>query len=122
MQVKKWLNRGRNLNELIDSLIEEQRQLDNFRIKTKKEYLEYEDKINKKIDRLVLIKEEIHDVIDLVEDTELQTLLTHRYINMLTWPQIAEKIHIDLRWIHRRVHPDALAAVERILDMIQEVD
>lgn len=43
----------------------------------------------------------IEAAIGSVEDERLQLLLRYRYIDGLTWEKIAQKLHIDIRWVMR---------------------
>lgn len=66
-----------------------------------------EEKINKKIDLLYAVKEDIEKALHTVEDDTLKLLLRYRYINGLTWEKIAVTMNYDYRWI-LRLHGKAL--------------
>ena len=68
---------------------------------------EQEEKINKKIDLLYKVKEDIEKTLHTVEDDTLRVLLRYRYINGLTWEEIAVTMNYDYRWI-LRLHGKAL--------------
>ena len=68
---------------------------------------EQEEKINKKIDLLYEVKEDIEKALHTVEDDTLRVLLRYRYINGLTWEEIAVTMNYDYRWI-LRLHGKAL--------------
>lgn len=68
---------------------------------------EQEEKINKKIDLLYEVKEDIEKTLHTVEDDTLRVLLRYRYINGLTWEEIAVTMNYDYRWI-LRLHGKAL--------------
>lgn len=46
-------------------------------------------------------RDSIEAAISEVEDERLQLLLRYRYIDGLTWEKIAQKLHIDIRWVMR---------------------
>ena len=69
-----------------------------------------EEKINKEIDLLVSLKEQMRDVISVVEDTDERMVLRYRYIHNLTWEQIGLELNADARTI-RRWHGTALTHV-----------
>lgn len=71
---------------------------------------ELERKITQAIDELADIRMEIEDVLGQLEDDTLRELMEHRYIDGLTWEQVAEKMHYS--WRHTcRLHGEALAKI-----------
>ena len=68
-------------------------------------------KIDREIDRYVDMREEIQTAISMVDDIQLRTLLSLRYINGLTWEKIAVEMNYDYRWI-LRLHGKALSEIE----------
>lgn len=62
--------------------------------------IDMENEINAKIDRLVDLQKEIEAIIEAVEDSRYRTILTERYINRKKWEDIADILHIDLRWLY----------------------
>lgn len=72
---------------------------------------ETERKTKSKINELIQIQEEITDKIMLVDDAELQAVLVYRYLNCMTFEQIAEEMHYSLISI-RRKHKSALDKIE----------
>lgn len=69
--------------------------------------IDLQQEINQDIDSLVDLKREIIQVIHEVEDKELQTLLEKRYLNYLTWEQIAVDMKYSIQHIYR-LHSRAL--------------
>lgn len=69
--------------------------------------LDYEKMINREIDRLVDLRQEIHSVIDAVGNPEYRTLLDMRYLKFSTWEQIAVELGYHIRYIHK-IHNRAL--------------
>ena len=77
--------------------------------------LQYE--INKDIDNLVDLKEEISQVIAGVEQTDLRMILEKRYLCFHSWEKIASEMFYDLRWLHR-LHGRALESAGKVYDKI----
>jgi len=71
---------------------------------------ETEQKTRAKINELIQIQEEIADKIMQIDDNELQAVLVYRYLNCMTFEQIAEKMNYDVRTV-RRKHVKALEKV-----------
>ena len=69
-----------------------------------------EAKINREIDTLVDLKEQMREVIAAVPDTDERMVLRYRYIHNLTWEQIGNELNADARTI-RRWHGSALLHV-----------
>lgn len=108
MTIKEYMNRAWGISSNIKSLVRSY-------AKTP-ENTEYSKLIGKHTDRLLAVKQEIELLIEQVEDNTLQALLRDRYINFLSWEQIAENIHYEsARWVRTTVHNKALNAAEKIL-------
>lgn len=75
-------------------------------------YVEYGEQINAKIDELVDLKAKISKEIDQVEDYLECSVLRYRYINLLSWGEIAEKLHMGKRQLFR-VHEQSLKSFSR---------
>ncbi len=60
---------------------------------------EIEEEINREIDAFVEIREEIQEAIRSVKDPILETLLEYRYMDGLTWEELAEKMHYSYQWV-----------------------
>ena len=65
--------------------------------------LELDEKISAETDKLNKTLNEIYDVISTVDDIELNTLLTYRYILFLKIDEIADKMHDDEKTIRRKM-------------------
>lgn len=68
-------------------------------------YVELTEEITLELQELHKLRREIRDTIKGLEDDTLQTLLLYRYIDGLTWEQIAEKMFYTPTWVwilHRR--------------------
>lgn len=71
---------------------------------------ELERKVTQAIDELADIRMEIEAVLGQLEDDTLRELMEYRYIDGLTWEQVAEKMHYS--WRHTcRLHGEALAKI-----------
>lgn len=69
--------------------------------------LELDEKIAAEKDKLYIMLNEIYDAISKVDDIELNTILTYRYLNYMKFEDIAEKMNYDERTI-RKKHKKAL--------------
>lgn len=58
--------------------------------------------------------EEVVATIKQVKNATLCMLLYYRYIKLLTWEEVADKIHHTTRAIHRTLHRQALTEVDKI--------
>ena len=77
-----------------------------------------EEKINREIDTLVDLKQQMREVIAAVPDTDERMVLRYRYIHNLTWEQIGNELNADARTI-RRWHGSALVHVVLPTDPIK---
>lgn len=133
MTAKQWLNRGYRINEEIDELMREQKQAllqatstalgggekvqssnGNTAERRFVNYAAYSETIDKRIDELYSIKNEILAAINEVEDNTLRRLLILRYIKFYTWEEIAEKMNYSYVHVVHNLHPKALKRVNRI--------
>lgn len=133
MTAKRWLNRGYRINEEIDELMREQKQAllqatstalgGGEKVQSSNEntverrfvnYAAYSETIDKRIDELYSIKNEILAAINEVEDNTLRRLLILRYIKFYTWEEIAEKMNYSYVHVVHNLHPKALKRVNRI--------
>lgn len=126
----RYLSRYRRLNERIDRLLEEQSRWREMALKITPTLSqtpgggesgspierpmdkvdELERKITQAIDELADIRMEIEAVLGQLEDDTLRKLMEYRYIDGLTWEQVAEKMHYS--WRHTcRLHGEALAKI-----------
>lgn len=70
-----------------------------------------DNQINEEIERLVALKTEIRNVINAVPDNDERLCLRLRYIEFLTWEQVAEKMNYERRQVFR-LHGNALNHVK----------
>lgn len=134
MTEKEYLRSAYRLNELIKS---DQRELDALRelstslqsqdtskdrvarsrdgsasfTKTVDKIADLEAEINRDIDRYVDLKKEIRRVIDDVSDMDKKMCLRYRYIEFMTWEEIAEKMNYSVMQV-TRIHGRALKCVK----------
>lgn len=76
--------------------------------------MEKEEELNREIDRLVDLKLQIGDAIDLVKNPVYHTILELRYLCFKTWSQIGKEMHYSSRWA-RTLHTRALNVLDRLL-------
>lgn len=129
MTAKEYLQQAYRLNELIDSDVHElerlrdlagrisspnfgervqsSRNLDAPFVKYLGDIMEMEEKIQKELCRLVVLKKQILAVLESVADREERLLLTYRYLNNESWEQIAEDLSVSMSTVHR-IHASAL--------------
>ena len=128
---KEYLKRYRKIDKEINQLLLEKREIlalgtkitptytdtpkgvgESDKVQSTIEKLEaQEEKIDKKIDLLYEVKENIEKAIHTVEDDTLRVLLRYRYINGMTW----EKIAVELNYAYRnvtRLHGKALRLIK----------
>ena len=136
MTVKQWLNRGYRINEEINELVKEQKQAllqatstalsggEGEKVQSSNgntterrfvNYAAYSETIDKRIDKLYAVKNEILTAINTVADNTLRELLILRYIKFYTWEEIAVKMGYTFQWAHV-LHKRALQNIEKILN------
>ena len=76
--------------------------------------IDYERKINSRIDELVNLKQEINDVIGKLPRLEHRIVLTKRYLQRKRWEQIAVEMEYEERQV-RRFKTEALNLADQIL-------
>lgn len=135
MTPKEWLNRGFRLDAEINQLEQAKRNmLDTITSTTPNyggevvsgtrnphkydAYIVYCEKIDRRIDELYAIKEEIQDAIAMVPDNMQRLVLIGRYINFKTWEQIA----CDNKYTCQRIfqiHSKALKSIEKVIETLE---
>ncbi len=123
MTAKEYLQQAYKLDRLIDSHLEEVRSLrdlatglsspalgekvqssvsgDASFVKTVESIIRMENRINKEIDQLVALKEQIHDTIAAVSDPRERIILRGRYIDGKTERYLAADLGLDERTVRR---------------------
>ncbi|WP_337399111.1 DUF1492 domain-containing protein [Congzhengia sp.] len=131
MDTKEWLERAWKIDNEIDALSDElvsakervlsvTAQCAGVKVQTSKtnrsdeavlKYIEYKNRLSKRLDELYAVKSEIADVISKVGDATLRTLLELRYLRYFTWEQIAEKMDMSAYWVRTSLHAKALEKI-----------
>ena len=126
----RYLSRYRRLNERIDRLLEEQSRWREMALKITPtlsqtpgggesgspierpmdKVLEIDEEINREIDELQIVRQEIRAALNQLEDENLKLLMEYRYIDGLTWEQIAVKMNYCWRQVCRK-HGQALTQI-----------
>ena len=73
------------------------------------------EQIDKRIDRLYVIKTEILEFVNKVEDATLRTILILRYLNFETWEMIACKMNYSYKQVCR-LHGKALNLIKDVIE------
>lgn len=129
MTAKEYLQQAYRLNELIDSDAQELERLrelaskiggSNFseRVQTSKnadppfvkylgDIIEMEGKLQKELCELVVLKKRILSSLEKMADRDERLLLTYRYMDNVSWEEIAENLSVSMRTVHR-IHSSAL--------------
>ena len=69
--------------------------------------IEYNDKINQKVDELIDTKKKVFDIIEQIKDHKQRLILKMRYVDCEKWEDIEEKLHVSKNTMHR-IHRKAL--------------
>ena len=132
MTTKEWFSRGRRLDAHINSLLATRDKLkasaesitpnydgivvDGTRDPHKYDGLvQMEDMIDREVDRLYAVKQEILAVILKMKDNRYRDVLTKRYIDNKTWEQIAVEMNYSFRRVIQ-LHGEALKAAEEYIN------
>ena len=131
MNVKAWLNRARNIDREIDSLLRARTEARNKLLSVTSSYeaivvsgtkdphkfdrlTELETEIDNQIDNLVSVKAEILREINKLEDWRYRVVLRLRYLESKTFEQIAVEINYSYKQTCR-IHGRALLKIEEAL-------
>lgn len=126
----RYLSRCRRLNQRIDRLLEEQSRWRERALKITPtlsqtpgggesgspierpmdKVLEIDEEIKREIDELQTVRQEIRAALNQLEDENLKLLMEYRYIDGLTWEQIAVKMNYCWRQVCRK-HGQALTQI-----------
>ena len=108
--------------EAFDSACDITAHMEDEKVQTSKEnsferrliaYADYSKLLDERIFELICYRTEILRRINMIEDTNLRTLLIARYINCKTWEQIAEDMGYSDKWVRTSLHKRALAEAEK---------
>ena len=126
----RYLSRYRRMSKRIDRLLEEQSRWREMALKITPvlsqtpgggesgspierpmdKVLEIDEEIKREIDELRTVRQEIRAALNQLEDENLKLLMEYRYIDGLTWEQIAVKMHYGFQWVCK-LHGRALASI-----------
>lgn len=115
----RYLSRYRRLNQRIDRLLEEQSRWRERALKITPtlsqapggggsgspierpmdKVLEIDVEINREIDEMQIARKEIRETLNQLEDENLKLLMEYRYMDGMTWEQIAVKMHYGFQWV-----------------------
>jgi len=73
---------------------------------------DFENELKNDIDKFVAFQIDARRNIEQMENEEYKLLLTLRYLNYMTWEQIADQMHYTFQWIHV-LHKRALNEFEK---------
>ena len=73
--------------------------------------IEAEEELEELEKKLKIVKMEIEKAINTVKDEDLQMILTYRYIDWLTWSEIAAKVYYSDKTV-RRKHDQAIELIK----------
>ena len=76
--------------------------------------IEAEQELNREIDELIAIKDDIKQVIALVADPTCRLLLESRYLCMNRWDEVCGKLEVSRSRVFE-IHQTALSMVETVL-------
>ena len=131
MTAKEYLGQARNIDNEIQSMLEEVAVLRSMAEKTTAvitgmpgnatrntsqlsdtiaKIIDREEKIDREIDRLVDLRSEIYERVQQVEDRDARRVLYLRYMNYHSWAEIASKMKLGLRQIYR-LHDEGLKKI-----------
>lgn len=135
MNVKEYLSQAIWLDQMIDSKLEQLATLKSLAMKVTSSFtkekicggniekskmestmvkvIDLENEINADIDRLVDLKKDIQDTINMMDDINQQLLLELRYLSRKGWDEIAASMGYDPRTVYR-IHGKALKEFERM--------
>ena len=63
--------------------------------------IEYNDKINQKVDELIDTKKKVFDIIEQIKDHEQRLILKMRYVDCEKWEDIEQELHVSKNTMHR---------------------
>jgi len=135
MNAKEYLSQAIWLDQMIDSKLEQLATLKSLAMKVTSSFtkekicggniekskmestmvkvIDLENEINADIDRLVDLKKDIQDTINMMDDINQQLLLELRYLSRKGWDEIAASMGYDPRTVYR-IHGKALKEFERM--------
>ena len=138
MNAKEYLSQAFQLDQRINSKLEQVSMLRDLALKTTSvlqadkvqstkqqspmesalvKLISLEEEINDDIDQLIDLKRELANFVAEIENPSYQLLLELRYLGGSTWEEVASMMGYDVRWVYR-LHRKALKeATERLENM-----
>ena len=75
--------------------------------------VDLQKEVQQGIDQLIAVKKDITQKIDALQNNEYRLVLTMRYLNLMTWEQIAVEMERSYQWVHI-IHGRALINFEKM--------
>jgi DNA-directed RNA polymerase specialized sigma subunit len=140
MTLKEYLSQAVKLDKVIDSAILRVEELKKFRVKSRSflsagsgscckssgveqtviKISRTEERLNKDIDRYVVLQEKIQNLIMILDNYEERAILERHYLLGQTWDKVAEECFVSLRTVHY-LHSKALKKLEPYYRKIKEL-
>lgn len=79
-------------------------------------YAAFAEGVERKVEELLAVQEEIFSAVEEVEDSALRALLVDRHINCRNWEAIAEAACYSVKHVSQRLYPRALDALAEVLE------
>ena len=109
-ELQRLESRAEKITSMVSNMPKGSQQGDNLQRSVEK-ICELKVSLNQRIDAAVEKRKEIETVIETLEDKTLQLLLRYRYIDGMTWEQIAVKMDYCWRQVVR-LHGSALSKIK----------
>lgn len=109
-QIHSDLDEAKSLKEMAESVSAIQYDLDRVQISRSSDapfvyalekLWDLEHKVSTELNLLSDLKDQIHEVIETVQDTDERLVLKYRYVHGMTWDQIGNEMHADRTTIYR---------------------
>lgn len=108
-ELQRWKSRAEKITSSVSDMPKGGNQGDRLQLAADR-ICELEERLNGKIDAAVKRRKEMEAAIATVEDRTLQLLLRYRYIDGMTWEQIA--LRLNYSYMHVcRLHGQALSQI-----------
>lgn len=136
MNAKEYLSQAFNLDQRINSKLEQVAMLRDLAVKTTSvmqtdkvqgtkqrspmenalvKLMSLEEEINADIDQLIDLKRDLSNLIAEIESPSYRLLLELRYLGGSTWEEVAAVMGYDVRWTYR-LHRKALKEANKLLE------
>lgn len=76
----------------------------------------YQDRINKRIDKLIDLREEATGLIEKLPDARYRTLLMLRYLQNLKWSTVADLMGYTEGWVKNDLRAQAIEAFDKVFE------